>query len=251
MNLVKGRGTAEWQVPQTQVRIPPKAVICTPSLDGNVTLEYMVSLIETITTCQSAGITIDVASVRGDCFIAKARNHLINKFLALNGENLFFIDADQGWDVAAFMRMINDPHELIAGAVPKKMDDLTFNNVDLVTDDKKNCVIESGLMEVRSIGSGFMKITRDAIHKLIEKFPETYIPGDGSPGRHYKLFETAIIDDHFNGEDIAFCKKWTSIGGRIFIDPNINFKHTGRKTWEGNFLSYLQKNCNVQMSKVA
>lgn len=231
----------------------PHVLICTPSLGGTPCLEYQVSLLETITRCAAVGIVVDVAFVRGDPFVGKARNNLIEQFLARKAENLFFIDDDQGWNADAFLRMVLDPHDIVAAAVPKKMDEVVFNNVDLVTDEEKNCTVEGGVLKVRTIGSGFMRIKRKALERFIEEYPETYVPGDGSQPRHHRVFEPGgqILEGQFWGEDLVFCKKWTKIGGDIWVEPNVKFSHVGRKAWTGNFLEYLQANCKVQLVKAA
>lgn len=241
MNLVKGG--------EVENKGIGKIVICTPTLDGQFSLEYMVSMLETIGLLHATNVLIDCAFVRGDAFISKARNNLINQFLKRQADHLFFIDADQGWDANSFLRMILDPHEIVAAAVVKKQDEVQFNNVDLVTNLKGDCSIENGMLETKTVGTGFMRIKKSAIDKMIAAYPETYIPGDGSEGKHYQLFETKIIEGQFWGEDLVFCKKWCALGEKIWIDPNVTMTHIGRKAWQGNFLEYLQKNCKVEIYK--
>ncbi len=228
-------------------------LVCTPSLFGYPSLEYQVSLLESITRCAAMGIITDAAFVRGDCFVGKARNNLVMQYLQRKAENLFFIDEDQGWNAEAFLRMVLDPHEIVAGAVPKKMDTVTYNNVDLITDDLKNCTVDAGLLKVRTVGTGFMRIKKSALDKYLAAYPETYIPGDGSQPFHHKVFTPggAILDGQFWGEDLVFCKNWTKLGGDLWIDPNVDFKHVGRHVWKGNFLKYLQEHCNVELVQVA
>lgn len=251
LKLVRGVGVEGVEEKLTAPN--PHVLICTPSLGGTPCLEYQVALLETVTRCASMGILVDCAYVRGDPFVGKARNNLIMQFLGRKAENLFFIDDDQGWDSQAFIRMVLDPHDIVAAAVPKKMDEVTFNNVDLVTDEAKNCEIEGGLLKVRTVGTGFMRLKRSVIERFIEQYPETYIPGDGSQPRHHRVFEPGgkILDGQFWGEDLVFCKNWTAMGGEIWIDPNVDFKHVGRKAWSGNFLKYLQANCKVQLVQQA
>ncbi len=251
MRLVPGIGVEG--VEEKMAQPAPHVLICTPSLVGTPCIEYQVSLLTTITRCQQVGIVCDAAFVRGDPFVGKARNNLVMQFLARGAQDLFFIDDDQGWDTDAFLRVLADPHEIVAGAVPKKMDEVTFNNVDLVTDDMKNCEIEGGLMKVRTVGTGFMRIKKSALNRFLAAYPETYIPGDGSQAMHHKVFEPggAILDGQFWGEDLVFCKQWEKIGGSLWIDPNVEFVHVGRKAWTGNFLKYLQANCKVQLAPVA
>lgn len=249
LKLVRGVGV-EGIEEQVAAAVTPYVLICTPSLFGTPCLEYQVSLLTTITRCQQLGIMCDVAFVRGDPFIGKARNNLVMQFLGRGAENLFFIDDDEGWDVDSFLRIIADPHEVVAGAVPKKMDEVTFNNVDLVTDEAKNCEIEGGMMRARTVGTGFMRLKKSVIDKFIAAHPETYIPGDGSQPLHHLFFHPGgqIIDGQFWGEDLVWCKAWEAMGGTLWIDPNVEFAHIGRKAWSGNFLKYLQANCKVQLA---
>lgn len=252
LNLVPGVGVegVEEQMAAQAVVAKPQVLVCTPSLGGYPCLEYQVALLETITRCASLGIVCDAAFVRGDPFVGKARNNLIMQFLGRGAENLFFIDDDQGWDATAFIRILLDPHEVVAGAVPKKMDEVTYNNVDLVTDEAKNCEIDGGLMRARTVGTGFMRLKKSVIDKYIAAHPETYIPGDGSQPMHHKVFEPGgkILNGQFWGEDLVWCKEWEKMGGTLWIDPNVEFVHIGRKAWGGNFLKYLQANCKVQLA---
>ena len=249
LKLVPGVGMADGAV-QAALPPAPAVLVCTPSLSGTPCIEYQVSLMETITRCLQMGIVVDAAFVRGDCFIGKARNNLIMQAIARKAENIFFIDDDQGWDTQAFIRMVLDSHEIVAGAVPKKMDEVTFNNCDLVTDEAKNCTIDQGLMKVRTVGTGFMRIKKSALDKYIAAYPTTYNPGDGSQPLHHLVFEPGgkILDGQFWGEDLVFCKAWEKIGGEMWIDPNVNFSHVGRKAWTGNFLEYLKANCKVEFA---
>lgn len=250
LKLVPGIGVGEVRQP-VDTGPGPDVLICTPSLFGVPCLEYQVSVLSTITACIANGIRCDVAFVRGDAFIGKARNNLVQQFIERKAQSLFFIDDDEGWDVEAFLRMVRDPHEIVAGAVPKKMDPITFNNVDLITDADKNCVVDNGLLKVRTVGTGFMRITKAAMDKYLAAYPETYNPGDGSQPLHHLVFEQQIIDGQFFGEDLVFCKRWEKIGGELWIDPNVSFKHVGRNVWTGNFLSYLKETCKVEMRQAA
>lgn len=223
-----------------------KVTIATPTLDGNLTLEYVTSLLQTQHLCEAEGIEIIFSALRGDCFIDKARNSLVDKFMNSDSDQLFFIDADQGWNPSAFVRMVKSKPEIVAGAVPKKNDELVFNNPEFVTDENKNCQIEEGLLKATQVGTGFMRIKRSALERLLKEYPERYNPGIlDSQETLPRIFETKVIDGVFWGEDLVFCKKWQALGEFIWIDPNIDFKHVGRKVFQGNFLSYLQENCSI------
>jgi hypothetical protein len=99
------------------------------------------------------------------------------------------------------------------------------------------------------VGAGFLRIRRDALEILAAAYPEKVEPGDGSglDSVHW-LFDAGPINGHFWGEDLSFCLKWREQGGYIWIDPNINFTHSGIKHWEGNLLTYLQAYCEVTLN---
>lgn len=243
-------------------------MLATPTLFRVPTVEYQMSVMKTQNLLLQYNIALDTCFVGGDCFIAKARNGLIESFIKTwKGEYpsdvLVFVDDDQSWDEQAFLRIIMDPHEIIAVAIPKKVDSdpPTFNNVLLDLDDKGNCYVENGLLRCSQIGSGFMAIKRTAIEKMIKAYPQRYAPGDGGLHEfHYSLFESKIIwpeegwtpekPGQFWGEDLVFCKKWRELGEHIWIDPNVTVEHIGRKSWSGNFLTFLQKHANVETIQI-
>ena len=231
-------------------------LLATPSLYGIPSIEYQTSLMKTNALLTAHGIQMDVNFIRGDQFISKARNGLIQGFIDSPEKQdcLFFVDDDEGWDEHAFLRMILDPHEIVAAAVPKKCDTLEFNNVILDTAPNNECIIENGLLRAKQIGTGFMRIKRTAVEKLIKAFPRRYSPGDGGPhALHYALFDARIFwpesegNGQFWGEDLEFCQKWISLGEFIWIDPNVNMQHVGRKVHHGNFLNFLKSTCAVTM----
>ena len=235
-----------------------KVMLATPSLDGVPSIEYQTSLLKTNALLTAHGIQLDVSFIRGDQFIAKARNGLVQGFLESDANVLFFIDDDEGWDEQSFLRMVLDPHEFTAAAVPKKTDSGEFNNVILDTLENNECVIENGMLRAKQIGSGFICLKRSMIEKMIKADPRQYAPGDGGPhSLHYALFDSKIIwpepgqdgPGQFWGEDLEFCKKWIALGEYVWIDPNVNMEHAGRKTFRGNFLNYLKSTCSVTMQE--
>lgn len=43
------------------------------------------------------------------------------------------------------------------------------------------------------------------------------------------------------GEDIYFQQRYREMGGTVWCEPNISFKHIGVKGWEGNFRQYMDE----------
>lgn len=230
-----------------------RVLIATPCLDGNLCVEYVSSLMHTNQLATQHGILCDFTVLRGDCFIGKARDNLTKTFLSSECTSLFFIDADQGWDAAAFVRMVLDDHLIVAGAVPKKTDGLEFNGLNLDAAPNGDCYLENGMIRAKHVGTGFMRIRRAAIEKLIEQHPATYKPGDGSPhDLLHEVFPCGPKGDgdkrQFWGEDLSFCDRWLALGEHVWIDPNIDFVHIGRKTYKGNLYKFLEANGAVRQA---
>ena len=175
----------------------------TPTLFQVPTVEYLMSLIRTMNLLMQQGHYLDTCFVGGDAFVAKARNGIVQSFIEswatpYPADVLLFIDDDQSWEPEAVLRIIQDPHEIIGVAIPKKMDAQngiqTFNNVMLDTDAQGSCFVENGLLRISQIGSGFLAIKRSAVEKVIKANPRLYSPGDGgNHAKHYNLFEAKIM----------------------------------------------------------
>ena len=104
-----------------------RVLLATPTLFRVPTVEYQMSVMKTINLLAQNGIALDSCFVGGDCFISKARNGLVQSFIETwtseyPADVLVFIDDDQSWDEQAFLRIILDPHEIVAVAIPKKID---------------------------------------------------------------------------------------------------------------------------------
>lgn len=242
-----------------------RVMLATPTLERRPTVEYLMSVQKTSHLLMQRGHFLDTAFVGADAFIMKARNGLVQSFIEswkseYPADVLVFIDDDQSWDENAFLRIIESPHEFVGVAIPKKMDTdpITFNNVQLDMDETGKCYIEHNMLRASQIGSGFIALKRSAVEKLIAAYPQRYAPGDGGMhALHYALFEAKIIWDEkdptvtgqFWGEDLIFCKKWAAIGGKIWIEMDVNMEHIGRKSWGANFLQFLQKHASVELAK--
>ncbi len=244
-----------------------RVMLATPTLFRVPTVEYQMSAMKTAHLLLQHGIFMDTCFVGGDAFVSKARNGLVQSFIETwtteyPSDMLLFIDDDQAWDEQAVLRWCVDPHEIIAAAVPKKVDakdgePQTFNNVMLDIDGEGRCFVENGLLRATQIGSGMMSIKRGAIEKMMKAYPQRYCPGDGGTHPlHFNFFDAKVVWDktdpmiigQFWGEDLIFCQKWCALGEKIWIDANVTMEHIGRKSWVGNFLHFLQKHAAVEVS---
>ena len=93
-----------------------------------------------------------------------------------------------------------------------------------------------------------MLIKRGVIEKMIKAYPDleivqdTYLNGKKVTRPNFYNFFDCVHDPktkHFYGEDFGFCKRWTEIGGKIYLYIDDELGHTGEYRYAGRFMDDL------------
>ena len=206
--------------------------IDTPVYDGKIELDFMVSMFKTMELCILNDIEMTLKTIVGCSLIQKARDELFRMAYEAEVDDLIFIDSDQGWEQKDFGNLISPTVDVIGGAVVSKSD---LSHYNVKTFDTKYDFFH-GLIDARAVGTGFMRISKRAINMMWDA-SQQYKDGDKAY-RH--VFETKVVDGQLLGEDVCFCQKWRDMGEKVYVHPEINVSHTGKKTWNGNFEKYVQ-----------
>jgi hypothetical protein len=210
-----------------------KVMIGTPCYDGSLELTHVQSLFQTVDLCRDLGITITMEYVVGNSLVQTARNEIFRRAIEDDVDDLIFIDGDQGWNGQDFIKLISHQKDVIGGVVVGKKDHIMYNAKPLMTGFE---IDEDGLVEVMGVGTGFLRISKRALHMMWDLAePYKYESKDAR-----NVFANGVFDGNYYGEDIAFCKRWTALGEKVYIDPSITCSHVGKKEWMGNFLDYLR-----------
>ena len=135
------------------------------------------------------------------------------------------------------------PQEIVCGVYPKKSDTPEWPvNLEM---DRESLMMygEDNLFSASLAPTGFMRIKRSALERLVRDCPIYQEPGqDGTMQDRYLVFEAGY--DHKNGgwrgEDAHLVQKWREMGFRVFVDPDIEFTHRGQKMWRGNFVDHYR-----------
>jgi hypothetical protein len=130
----------------------------------------------------------------------------------------------------------------VAGAYPARVDPLQFNIGWIEERKYLEADPETGLLEVDRVPTGFLKITKNCVAKMIEAYPDTFYHDDAINNQFYPLYESFIDSDKKwkYGEDFSFCKRWREIGGQVWLDPEIKMGHIGNKIFEGHIGNWLK-----------
>lgn len=227
----------------------PAAFIAIPSYDGKLEPQCLMSLLEGIKLLDAHGIGCSFALEAGNCHIDDARNGIVRTFLDSNCTDLVFIDADVGFDPGALVRLMQHDADVVAGVYPKKDDDVSFPVKPLAGD---RWITPAGLIEVEGAPTGFMRIRRTAFEQLVEANKHRQFVGQGcsDKDRPYTIiFERTYEDGHRWSGDYAFCRKWRALGGKVFVDPEMDFVHVGSKEWVGRLGDYWRREAGLEPAR--
>lgn len=245
------RMPAELELPDTLKPIHERTqyrdvFIAMPTGDGKTEVQCMVSILEAMHIAKNKGYQVQFVAEPMCIYIGMARNKLVMKFLKSGATDLFFIDADQGFDPQGFMRVLERDELIVGGVPPMKSDSGRFPGL-LFTDENGRPSVNpaTGLIEAAVLGTGFMRIKREAILSFIEHYREGLEVierdiGGGERCRYWNIFDTRQVGTDWFGEDVFFGRRWQEMGGKLWVDPDITFTHIGTKSWQGNLHDHLR-----------
>lgn len=228
-----------------------KLMIAIPCYDGKVNIKTAFAIAELVPKLDKMGVQIHLAHVSGCSIITKARNNLVRNFMNSDCTDLLFVDADVIINVEAVTRLLalSTNKDVVAGSYPRRAADSKFF-LDFYLNEKKELEFdEHGLMRVESVATGFMLIRRHVIEHMYEAHPEwAYSIGDEGE-MEIAVFDFAIIDGQYIGEDYLFCRRAREEGFKIYLDPDISLPHIGTQEFTRNFAEDALKPLLAQFAK--
>jgi len=250
--------------------------IGTPMYGGSCAGIYTKSTNDLSMICSTHKIPMKYYFLFNESLVQRARNYIVDEFLRSDCTHLLFIDSDIGFDprdaLALLALQISDPekYDIVCGPYPKKTiawekvsvaaqqgygKDNPFELEQFTSDFVFNPV--SGLkqfklaepVEVAEGGTGFMLITRDALERYRDTYPElAYKPDhartdnfDGS--REIHAFFDCVIDPEskrYLSEDYFFCRMARKAGLSVWMCPWMKINHVGSYIFRGDMGSLGQ-----------
>lgn len=250
-----------------------KLFVATPMYGGQCAGMYTKSTNDLSLVCSKHNIDVRFYYLFNESLITRARNYCVDEFLRSDSTHLLFIDSDIGFDyrdVLTLLHLCNSETgmDVVTGPYPKKtiawekvqeavskgvakddpsqlenfIGDYVFNT----TGDTKSFRVDEPV-EIMEGGTGFMIISREALERYVEAYPELkYTPDhvrtaefDGSR-QISAVFDTVIDPDsnRYLSEDYMFSKWARKIGLKIWMCPWMRLKHIGTYTFGGS-LSHI------------
>ena len=214
-------------------------MIAIPAYTGVVHMATMRSLMTDTLELVKRGDTFTLVDDIGNALIADSRGVIATKFLESDADCLVFVDSDVTWQAGALLKLVDAPVDLCAGVYPNRKDPITYplhylDRPELIADP------DTMLLEVKSVATGLLKLSRACIQKMIEAYPDKHYYTAERDKQFYPLFDHVFEDGYKWGEDYSFCIRWRKIGGQVWIDPEITMGHVGYKIFQGHLGNWLR-----------
>ena len=233
----------------------PKIFLSTPCYGGLCLEKYMKSIIQLQMLLMREGIQLMLDTTENESLVHRARNVSIGRFMQKTDADFFmFIDADVEFDAHSVLRLLNSGHEVSVAVYPKKVVMWDQAREAAEKGDERNMALLSsslvanigaskrsvvnGFVEVLDGPTGFMMISREALTKMHEHYPELTCKNDHQNrdfDEYCAIFDCMIDPDskRYLSEDYAFCRRWQQIGGKIYADCNTTLGHVGNLPFHG------------------
>jgi len=205
-------------------------LIGTPTLDGTVHVAYLQSLLGTQKLLVGKKWQFSMRFVLQESLVMRARNLLVADFMESTASDLIMIDADIGWQAPDILKLLRHDTSVVAGVYQRK----SATKIDFTVKFPPGNIQrdpQTLLMKAERVGTGFLRLRRDALETMIAKYPDLEYR-DHSGRKMHCLFDTSLANGRFCGEDFTFCDRWRAIGGDVWVDPDIRLSHIGSKTFD-------------------
>jgi len=244
-----------------------KLFVATP-VHSEVSIHYMQSVFKLQAECNERQIPIMLQLMKSS-LITQGRNLCVAEFLNTDFTHMLFIDSDIQFSTESIFKMLSKDQDLLSIPYPMKniqwdkvlnkwkdIPDMTFTQISTAgnkypvrlkdQEDDINCVDE--MIELSHSMTGCMLIKREALEKMVTAYPELTIKQetvvDGKTivkPNLYNFFDTYYdtVTKIYYGEDFAFSRLWTKIGGRCMALITEYITHVGEYQYSGRLIDEM------------
>ena len=199
----------------------------TPCYGGQITEVCFSSYLQWTILALQNNLDFMVDTLSNESNVNRARNSCAAKFLAGDATHLMFVDADIHFNPTDIVKLVAHDKDIVGGIYPQKTlpPKMVVNTLD-------NAKTEGDLVEVGTLGTGFMLIKRGVFEHMIDAGTQKYTDSIGlskAEDNHQYDFFNCTIDSQgrYLTEDWSFCRKWRELGGAIWADTTIALAHVG------------------------
>ena len=244
-----------------------KLFVATP-VHSEVSIHYMQSVFKLQAKCNEKKIPIMLQLMKSS-LVTQGRNLCVSEFLNSGYTHLLFIDSDILFNADSIFKMLEKDQDVLSIPYPMKviqwdkvlnkwkgipsMNDTqakTSGNMFPVRikDKEDDITVTNGMIELSHSMTGCLLIKREALEKMAKAYPdltikqETMIDGEKQLRKNlYNFFDTYYDPEEklYLGEDFAFSRLWTKIGGKCMALINEYITHVGEHQFTGRLIDEM------------
>lgn len=238
--------------PPPNFQTPPhrKIMICVPCMDAKPLYATTLSCTEASNEAGQLGWSTCIVARHGDSLLVRARDVLVSTFYYSDCTDMLFVDSDISWPQGTFVKIMSHPVDFIGGIYRGRGEPPLYVCHPLEYEGRPsiNITYPSGIAEVRGVGTGFLRLTKAAVQRIIDYLPDDhwYTDEKTAPGLKIHHMFDVIFDAKLSpgvrlrSEDYVFCDLYRRAGGRVYADTELTLFHSGMSTYEGHFGNWLR-----------
>lgn len=233
-----------------------KLMIGTPMYGGQCSAHYTFSNLNLVRIAKDRGIELNYQFTTTESLITRGRNSIASTFINSDCSHLLFIDADIGFNPEDVFKLISHKMDIVCAGYPAKLIDwhsvyhaarhgVTPNMLHHYASPyiyNRNPTGDhyGNLVDVIEAGTGFMLINR-TVFEIMSEHVNSYIANQFGSDRVTikEFFATSIEDGFLLSEDYHFCRKWRSLGGKVYVDKSISLQHIGSNVFESSLQHWI------------
>lgn len=213
------------------------------SYDGRMECTTAMSLMRAMAACGSRGWGFTYILREADSMVARGRSYLASQFLERpelkDCTDFVQIDVDLAFMPEDFIALCEADVDVIGGAYPYKDDSGDFP----LRWPADGLFEENGLWVVSAVTPGFFRCTRKALETVARDMPWLEFKDRGAPNhRSWMFFDNLHRPSGIYDEGYVFCERWRTSGGKVYLNPDFNITHIGKKSYNhGSLRQWLDR----------
>jgi hypothetical protein len=242
-----------------------KLMLAAPLYGNQLHFGFYQSVLNLALSCQRSGVSLGIKHVGCDSLVPRARNRLLAHFLDSKATDLIFIDADITFNSEDVFSLLALEEEIVGGIYPRKQLDWTriaaaakagippdqlpyYGFIPVMNWVQAGEFPLDSLIEVRHLGTGFLRIRKSAIETMIEKLGEsiTFDYSSDEPQFINRVghdlfpigpdirYPQGSGGRQYHSEDYGFCELAKISGFKLYAAPWIQLTHSGNMDYMGS-----------------
>ena len=203
--------------------------LCTPCYSEQVHYDYMLSVMAADRMARKLGHELMSYVAAGTAILPRVRNRLVAHAMTDKCDWIVCVDDDIGFNAADFFKLFEHGVDIVAAA-PAKRHHRWDEAPAAVAKFPQGTIVgmktpAGRLWKMDAVATGFMAIKASVIDRL-ESVTLPYVT-EGTNVRNWFWLDMININGEVTdeGEDYNFCRKFISVGGECWVDPDIRVRH--------------------------